>query len=107
MLVVVWVALGVGVLASAGGLVRAARAGWRGWKTFRRTSGRIVAGLDAVASAGTAAIEHAAASAERTAAIGEATARLERSLAELAVLRRAAVRVNAGVGVARGLVPRK
>jgi hypothetical protein len=107
MLDLVWVALAAGVIASALGAVRAGRAGWRGWKAFRATSGTLTSGLEAVATAGTTAADRAATLTERTAELDEATARLQCSLAELAVLRRAAGRVTTRIAAARMLLPRK
>lgn len=107
MLVLVWVALAVGVLAAAGGAALATLRGLRGWRTFRTTSSAATDALDALGAAAATTAERAAAAVEHTAALGEAKARLDRSLAELRVLRHASERPRAGLGLLRGAVPRK
>jgi hypothetical protein len=94
MLLVVWIALAVGVLATAGGAVLAAGRGWRGWKAFRAASSAVTGELDALATRAAATAEHATATVERGAEIAAANARLQESLAELQVLRNAADRAR-------------
>ncbi|HEX7082658.1 MAG TPA: hypothetical protein VF186_00930 [Gaiellaceae bacterium] len=107
MVVAVWVALGIGVVAATGGAVLAVVHGLSGWRRFRRASSSLTRALGDLAANAATTGEHAATTVDGAAALADANARLERSLAELRVLRRAAGRGRAGVGRIRGAVPRK
>jgi hypothetical protein len=107
MLVFVWIALAVAVLASTVALVSAARAGLRAWRDFRRFSRAASAALADL----TERLERFADQAARTPAHGDELAssrrRLDTSLARLAVLRSA---VDEATGAARRVTvfyPRK
>jgi hypothetical protein len=107
MIVAVWVCLGIGVVAAAGGAFLALVHGLRGWRRFRRASASVTGALADLAANAAATGEHAVSTMDGAASLAEANARLERALAELRVLRRAAGRSSAGVGRIRGAVPRK
>ena len=104
MLVLVWIALGVFVVASIAGLVAAARAGLDAWRAFRRS---MRAASDALADL-TAKLERLA---ESTPTHGpqleRSRARLETSLARFAVLRSALDDATDAVAPLRLLYPRK
>jgi len=107
MLVVLWIALAIAVVAPTWGLVRAVRAGLRAWRDFRELSRSAAAALAEL----TRRLEHFA---ERTGAapahareLEQHGARLRLSLARLAVLRAA---VDEATDVPRrltALYPRK
>jgi len=107
MLVVLWIALGIAVVAPTWGLVRAVRAGLGAWRDFRELSRSAAAALAEL----TGRLEHFA---ERTGAapahareLEQNGARLRLSLARLAVLRAA---VDEATDVPRrltALYPRK
>lgn len=107
MLLYVWIALGLGFVASVGGIAYAATHALRGWRTFRAVSSSVTEALATVGAAATATAEHAAAVSERSADVAAATARLQESLAELATLRQAADRTRASIRLVTGLVPHK
>jgi hypothetical protein len=105
--VYVWIALGLGLLATlAGGAFAASRA-LRGWRTFRAVSRSVSDALAKLTASATATADRAATVAGRSGEVAAASARLERSLAELAVLRHAADQARASARRVTGLVPRK
>jgi hypothetical protein len=81
--------------------------GWRAWRAFGSTSGVLGDALDEVSAAGEAAERKALSLSSGTERLAAATDRLNRSLAELAVLRRAAGEPRALLASIRGLMPRK
>ena len=104
MLILVWIALGVGVVAAAAGLFVAARAGLEAWRAFR---GSMRAAADALADL-TAKLERLAASAPTHGPqLEQSRARLETSLARFAVLRSALDEATDAVAPLRLLYPRK
>ena len=104
MLVLVWIALGVFVVASAAGLVVAGRAGLEAWRIFR---GSTHAASDALADL-TAKLERLAASAPTHGPqLERSRARLSTSLARFAVLRSALDEAADVVAPLRLLYPRK
>jgi hypothetical protein len=104
MLVLVWIALGVFVVASIAGLVVAARAGLDAWRAFRRSTS---AASDALADL-TAKLERLAASAPTHGPqLERSRARLSTSLARFAVLRSALDEATDAVAPLRLLYPRK
>jgi hypothetical protein len=107
MLWLVWIALAVGVLATIGGAAHAARRGWRGWKTLGSVMSSITGALEEVATKAAATAEHATVTVERGSEITAANERLQRSLAELHVLRNAANRAQEPLGWLSALRPRK
>jgi len=104
MLVLVWIALGVFVVASTAGLVVAARAGLNAWRTFR---GAAVAASDALVDL-TAKLERLAESAPTHGPqLERSSGRLKVSLARFAVLRSALDEATDAVAPLRLLYPRK
>jgi hypothetical protein len=104
MLVLVWIALGVGVVAATAGLVVAARAGLQAWRTFR---GAARAASDALADL-SAKVERLAGSAPTHGPqLERSRARLDASLARFAVLRSALDEATDAVAPLRLLYPRK
>jgi hypothetical protein len=104
MLVLVWVALGVGVVAATVGLVVAARAGLHAWRAFR---GAASAGSDALAELSTKLERLAASTPTHGPQLERSRARLETSLARFAVLRSALDEATDAVAPLRLLYPRK
>jgi ABC-type transporter Mla subunit MlaD len=92
------------VLASATVLFLHARATWRTLRTFSDATSGAMADVERSAAA---AEQRATALAGGSEHLQAAIGRLERSLAQLAVLRGALDEVRAAVGGARGAVPRK
>jgi ABC-type transporter Mla subunit MlaD len=104
MLVLVWIALGVGVVAATTGLVVAVRAGLHAWRAFRGSMG---AASDALAEL-TRKLERLADSAPTHGPqLERSRARLETSLARFAVLRSALDEATDAVAPLRLLYPRK
>jgi hypothetical protein len=104
MLVLVWIALGVGVVAATAGLVVAARAGLQAWRTFRSVTS---AASDALADL-TAKLERLADSAPTHGPqLEQSSGRLKLSLARFAVLRSALDEATDAVAPLRLLYPRK
>jgi hypothetical protein len=103
MLVLVWIALGVGVTAATAGLVVAARAGLHAWRAFRSMR----AASDALADL-SAKLERLADSAPTHGPqLERSRGRLEISLARFAVLRSALDEATDAVAPLRLLYPRK
>lgn len=107
MLWLVWIALAVGVLATAGGATRAGLRGWVGWKTLGSVMASVTGAIEEIATKAAATAEHATATVERGAEIAAANERLQQSLAELQVLRNAADRAQGTLGWLSALRPRK
>jgi hypothetical protein len=107
MLWLVWIALAVGVLATVGGATRAGLRGWAGWKTLSSVMSSITGALEDVATKAAATAEHATVTLERGSEIAAANERLQRSLAELHVLRNAANGAQEPLGWLSALRPRK
>jgi hypothetical protein len=104
MLVLVWIALGVGVVAATAGFVVAARAGLQAWRAFR---GSARAASDALADL-TAKLERLASSAPTHGPqLQRSSDRLKVSLARFAVLRSALDEATDAVAPLRLLYPRK
>jgi hypothetical protein len=95
------------VLALAISLTVAIRRGLRTFRGFRAFSGSAEQALGAVTKSAEQAEARAAAISGATERLERARARLDKSLAELAVLRAAAAEVQRTFGAVRGLVPRK
>ena len=107
MTVVVWVALGFFVLATAGAAFVATRQGLGAYRTLR-TSGRdLTDGVDRVARDADALAVKLERLADRTGRLDEALARLRASRARLTVLLQAIAEVRAGLGRITGVLPRK
>jgi ABC-type transporter Mla subunit MlaD len=104
MLVLVWIALGVGVAAATAGLVVAVRAGLHAWRAFRDS---MRAASDALADL-SAKLERLADSAPTHGPqLQKSSARLSTSLARFAVLRSALDEATDAVAPLRLLYPRK
>jgi ABC-type transporter Mla subunit MlaD len=104
MLVLVWIALAVGVVAATTGLVVAVRASLHAWRAFR---GSMRAASDALADL-SAKLERLADSAPTHGPqLERSRARLEVSLARFAILRSALDEATDAVAPLRLLYPRK
>ena len=102
MLLAVWIALAVGVLAVALALVTAAVKGLRGWRTLRGLRRSLEEAAGQVLAVAATAEERAGELTDQLERLTEATERLERSLAELRVLAGAAAEVRGTVARATG-----
>jgi hypothetical protein len=104
MLVLVWIALAIAVVAVTVGLVVATRSGLRAWRAFR---GSTRAASDALADL-TAKLERLAASAPTHGPqLERSRARLDVSLARFAILRSALDEATDAIAPLRLLYPRK
>ena len=104
MLVLVWIALGIGVVAATGGLVVAARAGLHAWRAFR---GSMRAASDALADL-SAKLERLADSVPTHGPqLERSSGRLKLSLARFGVLRSALDEATDAFAPLRLLYPRK
>jgi hypothetical protein len=102
-----WLSFSFCLVAVAGSVAYAAAHGWRAWRAFGSTSSRLTTALDEVGAAGAAAEERAHSLSTHGERLASAIDQLDGSLAELAVLRRAAREPGALLASIRGLVPRK
>ena len=102
-----WLSFAFCVLAVTGSIAFCAVRGRRTWRAFDSTSGRLTDALDEVTAAGEAAERKAMSLSTGSERLVRAIDRLDRSLAELAVLRRAAGEPRALLGSIRVLAPRK
>jgi hypothetical protein len=102
-----WLSFAFCVIAVAASIAYCAARGWRTWRAFGSTSGKLTDALDEVGAAGEAAERKALSLSSGTERLAAAIEQLERSLAELAVLRRAAGEPQALLASIRGLAPRK
>jgi hypothetical protein len=89
MALLTWICLLFLVLALVGSGALAVVRGLRTWQVFRRVTGALSGAVDDVMRRGEAAEEHALALAEKSERLSSAIAHLQRSLAELAILRSA------------------
>jgi hypothetical protein len=106
-LLAVWIALAVYLAVVAYGLFRAVTRGLHAMRSVRRLSRGLAQRLETLGTAAAAAERKAAAASEGTAELTTALERLQRSLAELQVLRAAAAEAYAGPARIRNLIPRK
>jgi hypothetical protein len=104
MLVLVWIALGVGVAAAGAGLVVAVRAGLHAWRAFR---GSMRAASDALADLSVKLERLAESAPTHGPQLQKSSARLSTSLARFAVLRSALDEATDAVAPLRLLYPRK
>ena len=104
MLVLVWIALGIAVVAVTVGIVEAARAGLRAWRAFR---GSMRAASDALAELSTKLERLADSAPTHGPQLERSRARLDVSLARLAVLRSAIGEAQDAVSPVTLLHPRK
>ncbi|HZP73818.1 MAG TPA: hypothetical protein VFA97_10630 [Gaiellaceae bacterium] len=102
-----WLPLAFLVVALAGSLAIATVRAWRLWRTVRALSKRITEAVTQVTDAAATAEQHATALTGATERLVDGVARLQRSLAELAVLRAAAGEARAAYAAFRGFVPTK
>lgn len=102
-----WLSFAFCVLAITCSVAYCAQRGWRTWRAFGSTSGQLGDALDEVTAAGEEAERKALALSSGSERLAGAVERLDRSLAELAVLRRAAGEPQALLASIRGLAPRK
>jgi hypothetical protein len=77
------------------------------WRTIRLVGGKLTESLEAVERSAASAETRAVALADGSERLEASLARLEKSLAQLAVLRGAVDELRAGMKGARGAVPRK
>jgi hypothetical protein len=89
MLVVLWIALAVAVVASAVGLFSAGRAGLQAWRDLRRAGGALSTALADLATRLERFSDGVAATSDHAPELQASTAGLQASLARLAVLRAA------------------
>jgi hypothetical protein len=104
MLVLVWIALGVFVVASTAGLVVAGRAGLHAWRTFRSS---MRAASDALADLSTKLERLADSAPTHGPQLERSRARLDVSLARFAVLRSALDEASDVADPLRLIYPRK
>jgi hypothetical protein len=102
-----WLSFTFCVVAVVTSTAYAAARGWRTWRAFGSTSGLLGDALDAVSAAGEQVERKALSLSAGTERLAGAIESLQRSLAELAVLRRAAAEPRSLLASIRGLVPRK
>jgi hypothetical protein len=107
MLLAVWIALAVGVLAVVLALVTAVVKGLRGWRTLKGLRRGLEEATGQVLAAAATAEQRAGELTERLEVLTQATERLEQSLAELRVLTSAAAEVRDTVARIQGVVPTK
>jgi hypothetical protein len=88
-LIILWVALAVAVVASAAGLFTAGRAGLQAWRDLRRAGGALSTALGDLALRLERFSDGVAATTGHAPELEASTARLQASLARLAVLRAA------------------
>ena len=106
-LLAVWIALAVYLAVVAYGLLRAVTRGLNTMRAMRRLNRGLAERLVTLNAATAAAERKAAAASEGTAQLTSALERLQRSLAELQVLRGAAAEAAAVPASVRNLIPRK
>jgi hypothetical protein len=104
MLVLVWIALGIAVVAVAVGIVAAGRAGLRAWRAFRSS---MRAASDALADLSTKLERLADSAPTHGPQLERSRARLDVSLARFAILRSALDEATDAVAPLRLLYPRK
>jgi hypothetical protein len=102
-----WLSLAFCLVAIAGSSAYCAQRGRRTWRAFGSTSGRLTDALGEVSAAGEAAERKALSLSSGSERLVGAVDRLDRALAELAVLRRAAGEPPALLASLRGFAPRK
>jgi len=107
MLVVLWIALAVGVVAPAAGLVSLVRAGLRAWRDLRGFGRALSAALADLATRLERFAERAGATPSRSADLEASSERLRASLARFAVLRAAVDDVTAAARLVTVFYPRK
>ena len=102
-----WLSFTFCVVAVVASTAYCAARGWRTWRAFGSTSDVLTEAVDALGAAGEAAGQKALSLGAGSERLLAALDRLDHSLAELAVLRRAAGEPRALLASIRGLVPRK
>ena len=107
MLVWVWPALALDVLAVIGGAAFAAVRGLSTYRLSRSVGGELTTGIERVARDADEMAPKLERLADKTGHLGEALARLQTSRARLDVLLEAIAQVRAGIARLRGVVPRK
>jgi hypothetical protein len=107
MLVWVWIALAIFVVATVGGIAFAALRGLRAYRTLRTVGGELTAGVDRVSRDADEVATKLEGLADGTGRLEAALARLSASRARLNVLLQAIAEVRAGIGRITGIVPRK
>jgi len=106
-LVAVWIALGIGAAAVAGGAALVVSSALRAWRSLRALARGARDGLAAIETKAASGAERGAALGRKSGETAAAVTRLEASLATLAVLRAAAGEAGGGLRRVRALVPRK
>jgi hypothetical protein len=92
-----WISLVFLVVAAGGSAAFAGVRGWGTYRAFRALSGETTRALDDVLERAGAAEQHALAATRSSERFASAVARLQRSLAELAILRDAAAEARSGL----------
>ena len=107
MLVLVWIALGIAVVASTAALVAAVRAGLRAWRDFRGFGRATAAALADLTQGLERFTERAGSTPAHAPQLERSRAKLSVSLARLAVLRAAVDEATDAAGRFSALYPRK
>jgi hypothetical protein len=107
MLVLVWPALAIDVVAVVGGIVFAGLRGLSTYRLSRSAGGELTAGIERVARDADEMAPKLEALADGTGRLDEALTRLHASRARLNVLLAAIAQVRAGIARVTGVVPRK
>jgi hypothetical protein len=107
MLVLVWIALGIALVACAGGAAVATRRGLGAFRLLKATSGELTARADQVARDADVLATKLEGLADDTGRLDHALARLHESRARLNVLLHAIGDVRATIARFTGVVPRK
>jgi hypothetical protein len=103
----IWIAVAFCLVAVLGSLAYATLRGLRLWRATRAASQRAADAIGAVTASAARAEERALGLTEKSERLAAATERLQVSLAELAVIRRAAAEPRTLLGSLRATVPRK
>ena len=104
---VIWLAATFLAVAILGSLAYAGLRAWRLWRAFRSITGRLTDAMGRVAATADEAERHAVGLSAGSERLASASERLQRSLAELGVLRAAAAESRAAWSSLRGTMPRK
>jgi hypothetical protein len=107
MALLTWISLLLLLVALAGSITFAALRALRAWRAFRGFTGATSSALADVARTAAEVEEHALGLGQGSERMSAAVSQLQRSLAELAVLQKAASDARGSLFAFRGLVPRK
>jgi hypothetical protein len=107
MFVLVWIAVGIFVASTVGGIAFAVVRGLAAYRTLRRVGGELTAGVDRVTRGADELATKLELLADATGRLEPVLARLRASRARLNVLLQAIAEVRAGIGRLTAVVPRK